>query len=719
MVRAIVACVFAAQFISLSARAAARDGEAPIARLSVQDTRDAPVHIADTKIKDASGKVRYIVDLIEDTNGKPQRFLDATSKIAWHTSRSVEQFDKVAKIRGIKLLGTTSLVGTSFVAYLDDKEVEQLAKDKQVSMLTEDTPILPSALWNNTVDPGTSQTRPYGVEALGTSGLQSSGGATVYVLDSGVEMHADLPGLANSNRLTAYNTDANGQPLNPTGCYPHSTHVAGIIGAGNNGYGVVGVLPGTNLVSVGLGHQNIGGCSQGFLDEFGNFVGYLASAYTQGLDKIYQRVLQSHQVGIVNLSSNAGGGYFLSTSTTGAKMKVVATASYLDGGYKGALIVQSAGNQGQNACDYAYSPSLSYDGILVVGGLDDNGQPVKQLNGLAGYSGFDIASNTGSCVDMWAPSQRVLSTWSGGGFAILAGTSMAAPHVAGFAAAVLESDPYIQTSFDLEVAVRNRLMTIAGSSLNMPRWSGGAPVAKPTIEIAQSVDKISISQNAFALFPELINLRFQAVGASYCIANVSRYGSFYTQQYFGATGNLGNGLPGGQYNWQVTCTSPQGTQTTVTANGTIRRHVNAYWYAKTTSTSDQWQYIPNRGVVYWSIAANAPFDQFYTSEGADACEINSYGYRDNIAADPEQNSAFPFANPPTYSQTLLWNSTAYSGYYWPTGFTFGTMYFGDPNSANPPLGLGPYNGYKWRLTCWNTDGGSYEAKSVIMFGHGQ
>ena len=312
--------------------------------------------------------------MIEDTNGKPQRFLDAASKIAWHTSRSVEQFDKVAKIRGIKLLGTTSLVGTSFVAYLDDKEVEQLARDKQVSMLTEDTPILPSALWNNTVDPGTNQTRPYGVEALGTSGLQSSGGATVYVLDSGVEMHADLPGLANSNRLTAYNTDANGQPLNPTGCYPHSTHVAGIIGAGNNGYGVVGVLPGTNLVSVGLGHQNIGGCSQGTVDpNTGDFLGYLASASTQGLDKIYQRVLQSHQVGIVNLSANSGGGYFLSTGTIGAKMKAVATPSYLDGGYKGALIVQSAGNDGQNACNSAYSPSSSYDGILVVGGLDDNG----------------------------------------------------------------------------------------------------------------------------------------------------------------------------------------------------------------------------------------------------------------------------------------------------------------------------------------------------------
>lgn len=64
-------------------------------------------------------------------------------------------------------------------------------------------------------------------------------------------------------------------------------------------------------------------------------------------------------------------------------------------------------------------------------------------------------------------------------------------------------------------------------------------------------------------------------------------------------------------------------------------------------------------------------------------------------------------------------STAYNGYYWPTSFTFGTMYFGDPDIPNAWIGFGPYNRYKWRLTCWNWDGGQYESKSVIMYGQGQ
>jgi hypothetical protein len=357
------------------------------------DFREAPVYKAEKKIKDETGKVRYIVDLVEDTVGKPQRFVTAAEKIDWHKARAAEQFDKVAKIRGIKLVGSTSWVGTSFVAYLDDKEVEQLKKDRQVAMLTEDRAVPLSALWNNTTESG-SETRSWGLHALGIPSGSLTGGATVYVLDSGVEMHNDLPGLSNQNRLTAFDTTSNGQPLNPTGCYPHATHVAGIIGAGHNGIGVIGVVPGVQMVSVGLGTQNIGNCSDGIY-EFGVFQGYAISAFTLGLDKIKQRVLRSGEVGIVNISSNAGGGVHSPTGTIGAKMANLATPSPYDGGYKGASIVQSAGNQNSNACEWAYNAQSGYDGILVIGGLDETARTVKMLNAIPAYSAPDFASNTG------------------------------------------------------------------------------------------------------------------------------------------------------------------------------------------------------------------------------------------------------------------------------------------------------------------------------------
>ena len=465
-------------------------------------------------IKDAQGRIRYIVDLIDDNTGKPATFADANSRIDYHKTKSAQLIEEVSKLRGAELFGTTSLVGTSFTAYLTEKQVDQFSTDKRVKLITQDAYLQPSALWNSSTDPS-GQVRPWGLQAMDVAYAGSSnGGATVYVLDTGVEMHSDLPGLAAVDRLSAL------PGINPTGCYPHATHVAGIIGAADNGIGVVGVLPGVRLVSIAVGDTNDGSCSTGFP----------VSGFTQGLEVIYQRVLQTGRVAIVNISFNSPG-YFLSTGTIGQKMKVVAQASFLDGGYAGAFIAQSAGNDFSDACGVAYSPPAALDGIMVVGGLDDNGQPVVKfnaqgapnglggLNGLFGYAndpllaGSGKGSNAGGCVDVWAPSQRVRSTWSGGSYALLSGTSMAAPHIAGLAARLLEGDAYINTSFDLEAAVRSYFTTITGSNLTMPRLSLQTATAAPTIEMAEGTSRSSISPIVFNKFAADVVLRYEAVGA--------------------------------------------------------------------------------------------------------------------------------------------------------------------------------------------------------------
>lgn len=633
----------------------------------------------------------------------------------------------------MELKGTTSLVGTSFIAYLTSSQVDQFSKDKRVKLITQDAYISPSALWNSTGLNYWEQHRSWGLSAMVVDYAGASNGiATVYVLDTGVEMHPDLPGLSAYDRLTALDvtTTYPPQPISPTGCYAHSTHVAGIIGAADNNVGVVGVLPGVRIVSIAVGDVNNGSCSTGS----GSGGGYLDSAFIQGLEKIKGMVLQSNRVGVVNISFN-NFNLFLSTGTLGQKMKNVATAVLADD-YPGALVVQSAGNQLSDACGYAYNAPNAGDGILVVGGLDDGGQRVVPVNGRGGYindpnplndeAGSNVNTTTGNCVDVWAPSQRIKSTWANGSYIFLSGTSMAAPHVSGFAARLLESNLSITTSHALEAAVRAHLTIISGSNLTMPRLLNiDSVTAAPTVEIVEGTDRSTVALINFSKFASAIDLRFQAIGASSCTVYVERYISYgysgywdyaswlsfsaqQLQSQISLAGNIVSLQAGYLYRWTVTCTSAQGTTSAALASGYIKRVVTLNWYVSTTSTGNIWQAIPNGGSVTWSAVTNAPFSQYYQAYGADYCNVRSYGFHGVTSRDadnPNYQRYSPFGYTFTQSNPPLWDS----GWYYPSYYQFATFSIGDP-LISP---YGSYDGFKWLLTCWNYDG---DSKQTVMYG---
>lgn len=613
----------------------------------------------------------------------------------------------MSKLRGVELFGiTTGLIGTSFIAHLTEQQVKQFSNDKRVKLITQDIYIQSSALWNSSTD-ASGQTRPWGLEAMAVANAGSSnGGAIVFVLDFGSELHPDLTGLTAANR---YNIVPN---ISLTTCnYAHATHVAGIIGAADNGFGVVGVFPGVTLVSIGMASLNR-------LNDNGTLCGADALSVTpstliMALQKASEYLYQNNRTGIINLSFNFGSGVFASNGTVGQKMLAVSTPFSLPNvQYKGALIVQSAGNNNSNACDYAYNAASP--GIIVVGGLDNNGQAVVPLNGAVGFLSEPLAadspgSNAGNCVGIWAPSQRVLSTWSGGGYATISGTSMAAPHISGFAARLLASNGGY-TPAGLKAAVLSYATTITGSNLSIPRLSLQPATAAPTVDIAEALNHTTSGPLNFSKLATATNLRYQAVGAvGNCLVTVTRNGAAYSSGYYPSTYNLSaNLLPPGQYTWSVTCNSAQGIQTNAVATGLIRRPITLNWFSNTTSTGSVFQALANGANVTWSASANAPFSQYYNSVGADYCRVQSSGFTGSIFLDLDNPNFNPLNT--AFAATLLWDS----GLYYPAYFNFGSFNLGNPNTAAPPLG--PYNGYKWLLTCRNSDG---ESKQTVMYGTSQ
>jgi subtilisin family serine protease len=214
----------------------------------------------------------------------------------------------------------------------------------------------------------------------------------VYVIDTGIYSgHSDLAGRV----VSGYTAVADGNGTED--CNGHGTHVAGTI-AGTN----YGVAKSTRVVAVRV------------LDCTG-------SGFTSSVIAGINWVIQSHPggAGIINLSLGGAANTELDNAVANA------TAA-------GLTVIVAAGNNGADAC--SYSPSRAPSAI-TIGAISSN-------DSVASYS------NTGSCVDIYAPGSGITSDWIGSSTATntISGTSMATPHVAGLAARLAQAYPGISNS---------------------------------------------------------------------------------------------------------------------------------------------------------------------------------------------------------------------------------------------------------------------------------
>ncbi len=246
---------------------------------------------------------------------------------------------------------------------------------------------------------------PWGIKTTYNNQLldKTSGGlgVKVAVLDTGVlKTHLDLKNnIADCKDFTNLK-----QPIVYDQCDDkngHGTHVAGIIAAngGDDGKGIYGVAPDASIFAYKVCGTN-GSC---WSDD-------ISDALRTAADK---------GVNIVNMS--------LGSDTPD---KIIGDAvNYAVS--KGVLVIAAAGNDGP------YTGSIDYPGayasVVAVAAIDSS-------HNIPDWSSRGVNSTTTPYVveqgdvEFAAPGVNVESTWNNGGYAVLSGTSMATPHVAGLAA---------------------------------------------------------------------------------------------------------------------------------------------------------------------------------------------------------------------------------------------------------------------------------------------
>jgi aqualysin 1 len=265
-----------------------------------------------------------------------------------------------------------------YAAAIPNGKVAELRADENVAYVADDG--------DASID---AQTIPYGIDlvdadrssTLAGNGSGSVGNANVYVIDTGIDStHPDL------NVVEAVNFVKGGN--NRTGdCNGHGTHVSGTIAARDDTQGVVGVAPGAALHAVRV--LNCQGSGQ------------------------WSWIIS----GINWVTANHGANAVANMSLGGGANQAVDDA-VRNSAASGVFYSLSAGNSSTDACTQSPARAGTTNGIATVAAIDSASREAS-------------FSNYGPCVDIWAPGVNVLSTWTGGGYNTISGTSMASPHVTG------------------------------------------------------------------------------------------------------------------------------------------------------------------------------------------------------------------------------------------------------------------------------------------------
>ena len=301
--------------------------------------------------------------------------------------------DKIIAHTGGAKLKNLNLIGAKAVWVPDRSAAAKLAASPGVVRVDDDVVVEALIRGGISAKPAPSQPAevlPWGIDRIDAELVWPSGNTAnlirVGIIDTGISnTHPDL--LANiKGGVNTINPRKNWNDDNG-----HGSHVAGIVAAIDNDIGVIGVGPAIDLYAIKV------------LDRNGS--GYLSDV----IEGIQWAVANNMQV--VNMSLGTA------SNIQSFHDAVIAAKN------AGIVTVAAAGNGGGSTNESVIFPAAYPEAIAVS--ATDNTDTIAWW------------SSRGPEVDLAAPGVSIYSTYKGTGYATLSGTSMAAPHVAGSAALVL------------------------------------------------------------------------------------------------------------------------------------------------------------------------------------------------------------------------------------------------------------------------------------------
>lgn len=375
----------------------------------------------------------------------------------------------------------------------------------------------------------------------GTYSYSANGsGVRAYIVDTGIRAsHNDFGGRVGAG-YTAIN-DGYGS----SDCNGHGTHVAGTVGGSR-----WGIAKSVALVPVRV------------LDCAGSGT---VSGVIAGIDWIARNGVKP---AVINMSIGGGA----STSLDSAVANVVAA---------GYTTVVAAGNSSADAC--LSSPAREPSAITVAA--------TTKSDAKASFS------NYGKCLDLFAPGASITSTWysSNTATATASGTSMAAPHVAGLAALILQNNPSATpatvTSTILNATTANKVTSAGVGSPNRLLYTVAAmplaeePVAEEPAPVAEPVATINASVSSL-------------IGSTSSLRNAWR--ALVTIKVVDANGvAVGGARVAGSYTVggsSVSCTTASNGICTV-STGNINNRTSQTTFSVTGISGDNISYAASQNVI--------------------------------------------------------------------------------------------------------------------------